>query len=90
MIPVMFVVVNGVPSIGVQVMVGSGKIEAQQMLAVTDLPSVSISQSNTQTDKGSNKKNAAFSIHSQGLNGLHGLFSRWVAPALLLCLVLVR
>ena len=34
----MFVVVNGVPSVGVQVMVGSGKIEMQQMQEAASLP----------------------------------------------------
>ncbi|KAH6880986.1 copper radical oxidase [Coprinopsis sp. MPI-PUGE-AT-0042] len=34
----LFIVVDGVPSIGVQVMVGSGKIEEQPMLPPTELP----------------------------------------------------
>lgn len=34
----LFVVVNGVPSIGVQVMAGSGQLGAQQMLSVAPLP----------------------------------------------------
>jgi len=33
-----FVVVNGVPSLGAQVMIGSGKLGAQAILAVGDLP----------------------------------------------------
>jgi hypothetical protein len=39
---VVFVVVNGVPSIGVQVMVGSGQIGDQERRAVAQLPSSSI------------------------------------------------
>jgi hypothetical protein len=38
----LFVVVNGVPSVGVRVMVGSGQIEEQTMLAVESLPQSSI------------------------------------------------
>ncbi|KAJ6521956.1 glyoxal oxidase [Mycena vulgaris] len=34
----LFVVVNGVPSVGVQIMVGSGAIEKQAVLAIGDLP----------------------------------------------------
>ena len=36
--PVLFVVVNGVPSIGVQVMCGSGKIEQQNTVPAVSLP----------------------------------------------------
>ncbi|KAJ3574744.1 hypothetical protein NP233_g1539 [Leucocoprinus birnbaumii] len=34
----LFVVVNGIPSVGVQVMIGSGKLGRQQVLAVEPLP----------------------------------------------------
>ncbi|KAJ7497677.1 glyoxal oxidase [Mycena latifolia] len=37
----LFVVVGGVPSVGVQVMVGSGKIEKQTVLPIGDLPETS-------------------------------------------------
>ncbi|KAJ7745446.1 glyoxal oxidase, partial [Mycena maculata] len=37
----LFVVVNGVPSVGVQVMVGSGVIGTQEVLAIGDLPATS-------------------------------------------------
>ncbi|KAJ7723558.1 glyoxal oxidase [Mycena metata] len=37
----LFVVVNGVPSVGVQIMVGSGSLGAQPILAIGDLPSSS-------------------------------------------------
>jgi hypothetical protein len=35
-----FVVVNGVPSIGLKVMLGSGQLGVQQILSVADLPPV--------------------------------------------------
>lgn len=38
----LFVVVNGVPSVGVKVMIGSGQIEAQTMLDIESLPQSSI------------------------------------------------
>jgi hypothetical protein len=41
---VLFVVVNGVPSIGIQVMCGSGKIETQNILPVPSLPVPSIAR----------------------------------------------
>lgn len=37
----LFVVVDGVPSVGVQVMVGSGKIEKQSVSSAVELPSSS-------------------------------------------------
>ncbi|KAH7920713.1 glyoxal oxidase [Leucogyrophana mollusca] len=40
----LFVVVNGVPSIGIQVMVGSGKIEQQKMTPASPLPESNIAQ----------------------------------------------
>lgn len=39
-----FTVVNGVPSIGTQVMIGSGKLGTQTPLAVQSLPSASMPQ----------------------------------------------
>ncbi|KIM83331.1 glyoxal oxidase [Piloderma croceum F 1598] len=51
-----FVVVNGVPSVGVQVMVGSGKIEKQKTLSIASLPSPSLPQ---QTAAGSPKGSSA-------------------------------
>ncbi|KAG8908534.1 hypothetical protein FRB99_005894 [Tulasnella sp. 403] len=43
----MYVTVNGVPSIGVQIMVGSGKIENQPILAASVLPAKSVPQGTT-------------------------------------------
>jgi len=48
-----FVVVNGVPSIGVQVMIGSGQIGKQPLQDITSLPSMSLPQP-TQQQPGSN------------------------------------
>ena len=39
-----FVVVDGVPSVGVQVMIGSGKIDKQPVADVADLPSSVIAE----------------------------------------------
>jgi len=56
-----FVVVNGVPSIGSPVMVGSGRIENQTTLAVSPLPSSSTPSPSSQGQSGGNqsKKNAS-------------------------------
>jgi hypothetical protein len=54
----LFVVVNGSPSVGVAVMVGSGQLGTQPMLAVADLPVSSIQQP-VNTNPGSNKKSDA-------------------------------
>ncbi|KAH7913258.1 glyoxal oxidase [Hygrophoropsis aurantiaca] len=54
----LFVVVNGVPSIGIQVMVGSGKIEQQNIISPIRLPESNIAQSQSpgQGQKSSNSK----------------------------------
>ncbi|OJA12656.1 hypothetical protein AZE42_08700 [Rhizopogon vesiculosus] len=49
----LFVVVNGVPSVGIQVMCGSGKIEQQNMVTVQSLPSSSIVQQQNGQSKNS-------------------------------------
>lgn len=43
----LFVVVNGVPSVGVQIMVGSGQIGTQQILQAANLPASNIVQQTT-------------------------------------------
>ena len=40
----LFVVVNGVPSVGIQVMCGSGKIETQTVIPVQGLPPSDMAQ----------------------------------------------
>ncbi|TFK16812.1 copper radical oxidase [Coprinopsis marcescibilis] len=47
----LFIVVNGVPSVGVQVMVGSGQIGQQQTLPSTSLPSSQVFASATKENK---------------------------------------
>ena len=42
---VIFVVVNGVPSVGVQVMLGSGQLETQKTLAIAPLPASGVAPS---------------------------------------------
>jgi hypothetical protein len=48
-----FVVVNGVPSVGAQVMIGSGQIETQKTFPITSLPSSSMPQQAASGQKGS-------------------------------------
>ena len=54
----LFVVVKGVPSIGVPVMVGSGKIGKQDILDVSPLQSSSISSSANQGGSGPKKSSS--------------------------------
>jgi len=56
-----FVVVNGVPSIGVQVMIGSGQIGKQPLKDITSLPSMSLPQP-TQQQPGSNSPQSSKSL----------------------------
>lgn len=86
---VIFVVVDGVPSVGMQVMVGSGQIGTQPTSAVADLPSPTITNPpSTSTSKG-NSKSGALSIHQ--LQGPFGLFSlHCIALLLSMCFILVR
>lgn len=51
---VLFVVVNGIPSVGIQVMCGSGKIEKQKMLPVQSLPPPNIAQQQQKKSSGAN------------------------------------
>ncbi|PCH36106.1 copper radical oxidase [Wolfiporia cocos MD-104 SS10] len=73
----LFVVVNGVPSVGIQIMVGSGQIETQPIHAAVALPPSSIaiaatsssgsstsSASGAQQSTGSNQKAASGAGHS--------------------------
>jgi hypothetical protein len=67
----LFVVVNGVPSVGVRVMVGSGQIEEQTMLAVESLPQSSIVTATTHHSAGSRVTPALSMIFSL-------LFAAWL------------
>jgi len=57
-----FVVVNGVPSIGLPVMLGSGNIEKQPILAPANLPTESIVEAPTATGSSSGSHSAARSV----------------------------
>lgn len=61
----LFIVVNGVPSVGVQVMVGSGNIEPQQTLPVNNLPAPQIELGDTSKET---KKNGAQAVGRLGLS----------------------
>jgi hypothetical protein len=76
-----FVVVNGVPSMGQMIMVGSGKLGTQPVEAVQDLPQSSLAvkspeSSNTSGNSGSGGNNHSGAIRSAGsviLSGFVGL-----------------
>jgi len=80
-----FVVVNGVPSVGVQVMCGSGKIEKQTMLAIASLPAPSLPQATSSSGSGNGNgggnaqkgqnKNAASTLALPPLTGVFLLLS---------------
>jgi hypothetical protein len=75
-----FVVVNGVPSVGVPVMIGSGKIEVQQIQTVTSLPSASLEQQTSSTPKGSS---------ASLMRSVHWSMAECVALAVMLLAVLL-
>ncbi|KXN90857.1 Galactose oxidase [Leucoagaricus sp. SymC.cos] len=59
-----FVVVNGIPSVGVQVMIGSGQLGKQPILDLADLPPSSIEKvPGSAADRGNN---GAYGLHSVG------------------------
>ena len=65
----LFVVVDGVPSVGVSVMLGSGKIEVQKLLSVEALPESSEVTGTPDTTSTSTKKGASSvgaSVHVAG------------------------
>ncbi|TBU33724.1 copper radical oxidase [Dichomitus squalens] len=75
-----FVVVNGVPSVGVQVMVGNGKIGKQPTADVATLPTSAITStgsSNSSSDGSGD--NVAQSHHKSDADGLHGSMSSFAA-----------
>ncbi|CAE7079095.1 unnamed protein product [Rhizoctonia solani] len=59
-----FVTVNGVPSIGQQIMVGSGQLGKQPILAVQPLPSSSITQPDTPSSEGGGSTNPNHSANA--------------------------
>ncbi|KAF8751119.1 hypothetical protein RHS01_08703 [Rhizoctonia solani] len=80
-----FVVVDGVPSIGQTIMVGSGKIETQPTQAAASLPQSQIASQNSpggSSSSGSGNNNNNSAIRS-GLNiVLHGVFGLALAISL--------
>ena len=58
-----FVVVNGIPSVGLQVMIGSGKLGKQEILADTNLPDSTINQV---MDGPANLNSGVLEVHSLG------------------------
>ncbi|RXW13336.1 hypothetical protein EST38_g12519 [Candolleomyces aberdarensis] len=63
----LFIVVDGVPSVGVQVMVGSGNIETQQMLPAANLPASQILMGDSPSSKtGATTVNGALGSGSRG------------------------
>ena len=70
----LFIVVNGVPSVGVQVMVGSGNIETQQILPAANLPASQILLGDSPSSKTSAKTgNGAVGSRLKGGLGWAGL-----------------
>ncbi|KAF5385893.1 hypothetical protein D9615_002586 [Tricholomella constricta] len=62
-----FVVVNGVPSVGAQVMVGSGSLGAQSVQPIGDLPASSMEQPSSELGAAQSSHNAASSQVPQWL-----------------------
>lgn len=82
----LFVVVNGVPSVAVQVMVGSGRIEAQPTTAAVELPTASVPTSLSDNDpsRPTARSNGATpsSMTYIGLESNILLSLSWLVPAL--------
>ena len=77
-----FVVVNGVPSVGTQIMCGSGQIEQQPILAVATIPSPSLPAS-------SGNGTSTTSTTKSGKNGANYMvaFNSWSASVALLAVL---
>jgi len=61
-----FVVVNGIPSVGLQVMIGSGKLGKQEILADANLPDSTINQV---MDVPANLNSGVLEVHPLGYWG---------------------
>jgi hypothetical protein len=70
-----FVVVNGVPSVGRQVMIGSGILGVQKTLAIGDLPTSQMSNVNGTSTGGSTHSNQSNSVSR--ISQPWTLFSIW-------------
>lgn len=82
---VVFVVVDGVPSVGVQVMIGSGKIEKQSVATQATLPSSSIDT--TQSSSPSDDPKSDGSSRASGSKNAAGAVTTF-APSLVVAAVL--
>lgn len=75
-----FVVVNGIPSMGQEVMVGSGKIETQNVTQPASLPGVFAAQQQTGSSTGSSSNsNGASTLGSQSATSLTYVFAAALA-----------
>ena len=81
----LFVVVNGIPSVGVQVMVGSGQIGTQPTAAVAALPSSQVlsegssgTSGNSTSGPTSNRQSAAAPLRRAGWGLVLGAMSAGV------------
>ncbi|TDL21722.1 glyoxal oxidase [Rickenella mellea] len=84
-----FVVVNGVPSIGQQVMIGSGQIEKQQTTPSVPLPPSSLYQATATPSDSSNPKGKSGAMSSLNVPRIHGL-SLWTILLTLNIFLLIR
>ncbi|KAJ2915272.1 hypothetical protein MD484_g5153, partial [Candolleomyces efflorescens] len=74
----LFIVVDGVPSVGVQVMVGSGNIETQQVQPVANLPaSQMLLQDSSNSNSNSNSKTGGKTSEAVGSGEVKGVLG-WV------------
>ncbi|KAJ6629521.1 glyoxal oxidase N-terminus-domain-containing protein [Mycena sp. CBHHK59/15] len=71
----LFVVVRGVPSVGVQVMVGSGAIGTQAVLAIGDLPASSYVPAPAAAGGGSSAQGSGSGAKNAGVRSNNGLGS---------------
>ncbi|KZT10785.1 copper radical oxidase [Laetiporus sulphureus 93-53] len=71
----LFVVVNGVPSVAVQVMVGSGQLGTQPISAVVDLPSSSVAVNTTTSSTAPGSVQTGQGSHDQTSSGISSVFA---------------
>lgn len=79
----LFVVVNGVPSVGVDVMIGSGQIGTQTMNNVVDLPSTVVSK-DANSDGNGNNSSSGDKSNAQVVNAPVSLAAAVIPAALTL------
>ncbi|KAK7692517.1 hypothetical protein QCA50_004145 [Cerrena zonata] len=79
-----FVVVNGIPSVGVQVMLGSGQLGTQKTLAIAPLPDsgVAPSANNSNTSSGNRDQETNAAMRTLSIGGFDSVY-----PLVLLLLV---